>query len=303
MSQVNTAEALTPDQMTRPVDNMAVPMDTEVVKAPPMTAMQKLKEELKVQRNLDSGFENTEFNIDETIDLIRELDKYTKVSVFNTWKFFLNMQCIRQALRILPDTEIEKTSDGRDEYDHLLAHTMDEYEKDGDYATKLPAFIALNEKLRVMMHDEMLEPSTMDDTLAFMTKNMTPKLSDFEEDYDARVEAGMRPGITKREFCQIQLDDAIRQHESLAERGQAAIQFCLDLNVVEDRGHGDLPDWAITTLYNKAVDKLAARWAKLDIRRTGPRTSPNDRTEAEADQTLIEFVYEQVTGRKMATEY
>jgi hypothetical protein len=303
MNAIDTKDVVTPDQMDRPVDNMAVPMETKVVKKSAMTAMEKLKDELKSARNLDVGFDNSEFNIDEAIAMIGELDKYTKVSVFNTWRFFLNMQCIRQALRILPNTEIEKTAEGRDQYDHLLAHTMDEYEKDGDYATKLPAFIALNEKIRVTMYEDNLDPASMDDTLAFMTEKMTPKAADFEADYDARVNEGMRPGLSKRDFCEMQLADALKQHELLTEQGQAAIQFCNDLQVVEDRGHGDLPDWAITTLYNKCVDKLAARWGKLDIRRTGLRTSPNDRTEAQADQTLIEFVYEQITGRRIVTEY
>lgn len=275
--------------------------DVEVTTRAPMTALEKLKDELKSQRNLDVGFTTTDFNINAAIGMVMELDKYTKISVLNSVKFYLNMQCIRQALRILPDA-IEKTSEGRDQYDHLIAFTMDEYEKEGDYATKLPAFIALNEHLRVQMYDDMLEPSSMESTLEFMTRDK-PTADLFEKDYDARIRAGARPGLSKRDFCALQLEDAMKQHRNLSERGQAAIQFCEDLNINEDRGFGDLPDWAIDAIYNKFVDKLTQRWGKLDIRRTGLRTSPNDRTEAEADQTLIEFVYKELTGRLMATEY
>ena len=95
----------------------------------------------------------------------------------------------------------------------------------------------------------------------------------------------------------------MKQHQLLIERGQAAIEFCNDLNVHQDRGFGDLPDWAVDTLYNKMADKLSHRWMKLDIRRTGLRTKPSDRTEAQADQTLIEYVYKALTGREFATEY
>jgi hypothetical protein len=281
--------------------NVLLPMDTEITERAPLTALERLKEELASKRNLDVGFETTDFNIAEAINLVMELDKYTKVSVLNSMKFFINMQCIRQALRILPDS-IEKTSEGRDIYDHLLAKTMDEYEKDGDYAPSLPSFIALNEYLRTTMYDDMLEPSTMENTLEFMTAN-PPTAASFEKDYEARVAAGQRPGISKREFCELQLEDAIKSHRLLTERGQAAIQFCEDLAVHQDRGYGDLPDWAVDTLYSKMVDKLAHRWAKLDIRRTGLKTKPTDRTEAEADQTLIEFVYKTLTGRDFVTEY
>ena len=282
--------------------SVAEPMETEVVQAPVMNELERLKEELKTKRNLDVGFEKTDFNIDEAIDMVMELDKYTKISVFNSWKFFLNMQCIRQAMRILPLTGIEKTVEGRDQYDHLIAHTMDEYEKEGDYATKLPAFIALNEKLRITMYEDMLEPSTMEDTLEFMTRQ-PPTAGMFEKDYDNRVIQGQRPGISKRDFCEMQLEDAMKQHHLLVEHGQDAIQFCQDLNVNVDRGHGDLPDWAIDALYTKLIDKLEHRWKKLDVRRTGLRTKPADRTTAEADQTLLEYVFEKLTGRGFVTEY
>jgi len=297
-----TTSVMTPAQhRDETVANITLPMDTDIVVRNPITKLERLKEEMAAKRNLDVGFEKTDFDIKTAIDLVMELDKFTKISVLNSWRFFLNMQCIRMALRILP-REFELTSDGRDEYDHLIAKQMDEYEKDGDYAPTLPAFIALNELLRTTMYDDMLEPSSMESTLEFMTSN-PPTAASFEKDYDARIAQGQRPGISKREFCELQLEDAVKQHRQLSETGQAAIQFCDDLRVHQDRGFGDLPDWAVDALYTKMVDKLAHRWAKLDIRRTGLRTKPNDRTEAEADQTLIEFVYEELTGRQFVTEY
>ena len=298
------ADALVNDTAETPpevITGAVQAMDTPVTQSSPLTKLGELKEALKDKRSLDNGFEDSNFNINTGIDMVMELDKYTKVSVFNSWKFFLNMQCIRQALRILPDN-VEKTSDGRDEYDHLIAKQMDDYEQEGDYAPTLPAFIALNELLRTTMYDDMLEPSTMEDTLKFMTQN-APTAASFEKDYDARVAQGQRPGINKRDFCEMQLEDAIKQHRQLEERGQAAIEFCNDLNIHQDLGFGDLPDWAVDTLYNKMADKLAHRWMKLDIRRTGLRMKPEDRTEAEADQTLIEYVYKELTGREFATEY
>ena len=276
-------------------------MQTEITQREPMSALAKLKEELQSKRNLDTGFETGNFDIEHAINMVLELDKFTKVSVFNSWKFFLNMNCIRQALRILPE-DIEKTSEGREMYDNLIRETTEFLEQEGDFISKLPAFIALNEKLRITMYDDMLEPSTMEDTLKFMTDNK-PTATQFEKDYEERIRQGQKPGITKRDFCALQLEDAMKSHRQLSERGQAAIEFCNDLNVQVDRGYGDLPDWVIDTLYNKLTDKLTHRWQKLDIRRTGLRTKPSDRTEAEADQLLIEFVYTDLTGREFVREY
>ena len=75
---MNTADALIPDQIDGPRDSVQAPMDTEVVQAPPMTALEKLKEELKSQRNLDVGFETTDFDINNAIRMIMEMDKYTR---------------------------------------------------------------------------------------------------------------------------------------------------------------------------------------------------------------------------------
>lgn len=263
--------------------------------------LEELKESLKSKRNLDTGFEHGDFDIKGAITMVMELDKWTKASVLNSWKFFLNMQCIRQAMRMMPDIS-EKTVETREEYDRAIQKVMEENEQEGDFAPTLPAFIALNELLREIMYDDLLEPSTMEDTLAFMTDN-PPVAGNFEKDYEARLAQGQRPGISKREFCEVQLEDALKQHRDLVERGQAAIEFCNDLKVHQDRGFGDLPDWAVSSLYDKLTDKLSARWARLDIRRTGLRIRPADRDEAEADQLLIEFAYHAITGRKFVTEY
>ena len=99
------------------------------------------------------------------------------------------------------------------------------------------------------------------------------------------------------------LEDALKQHRDLVENGQAAIQFCEDLKVNELRGFGDLPDWAVDALYTKCIDKLENRWQKLDVRRTGLRTPPEGRIEAQGDQRLLEEVYKQLTGREFVTEY
>jgi hypothetical protein len=301
MSNETNSTGIITEDVAEAMNNLGIaqPMETEVSEAPKTLA--ELKEQLKNKRNLDTGFEHTDFDISNGIDMVMELDKFTKISVLNSIKFFLNMQCIRQAVRLMP-AEIDRTVEGRDEYDQTIAKVMDDYEAEGDFAPSLPAFIALNDHLRSVMYNDMLEPSTMEDTLKYLTRDK-PIAGNFEKDYEERVRQGQRPGISKREFCELQLQDALKSHDDLVERGQNAIQFCEDLNVTQDRGWGDLPDWAVDTIYNKFTDKLAARWAKIDIRRTALRTRPNDRVEAQADQDLIEFVYEKLTGNKFATEY
>mgnify|MGYP006312003797 FL=1 len=142
----------------------------------------------------------------------------------------------------------------------------------------------------------------MESTLEFLTKN-PPSASQFEADYDARVRAGARPGLSKRDFCAAMLETEMRRHEDLVERGQAAIQFCFDLNVHADRGFGDLPDWALETIRDKTIDKLVKRWQRLDIRRTDPRLNEGDRLEAQADQDLLEIVYKTLSGRDLIREY
>jgi hypothetical protein len=282
--------------------NETIPMDTEITTREPMTALEKLKEELQSKRNLDVGFDHTDFNIVTATNLVLELDKYTQMSVFASWRGYTNMQCISQALKILPYDGFEKTAESRDEYDHLIAKTMEDYEAEGDYAPALPSFVAFNEFLRTTMYDHLIDVRPLEDTLDFMTKR-EQDLGTFEVEYDNRVKQGMRPGISKREFCEMKMTESQQRTNNTAESGQAAIQFIEDLNIHQDRGFGDLPDWAITRLYEKLVDSLVKRRAKLDDRRTNTSLPESARMEAEADETLLEFVYNEITGKEMVQEY
>ena len=290
-------------QIDGPRTNIVEPMDTEIVQREPMTALERLKDELKSKRNLDVGFEHTDFDVKTAVDLILELDKYTQMSVFASWRGYTNMQCISQAMKLLPYHGIEKTVDGREEYDRLVQKTMEEYENmESEFRPVLPAFIAFNDYLREVMYNNMIDVRSLEDTLEFMGSRETTA-SSFEAEYDNRVRQGMRPGISKREFCEMKVLEAENRTHNTEETGQAAIQFIEDLNVHQDRGFGDLPDWAITKLYEKLSDALNRRRAKLDDRRTNLSLPESARMEAEADETMLEFVYQEITGKEMTQEY
>lgn len=296
------AKTLEPTQIHRPSDNIAVPMDTEVVSSP-LSRLEKLKAEQAAKINIDEELASgRDFNITEAIELICETDKYTKTSVFASWMGTLNMACIREAMKLVPYGGFDKSVEGRDVYDNIKRKAMQEYEEEGDFAPRaLPSLLALRDRLRCVMYDENLEVRPLEDSLEFMCRDL-PTLETYGPEYDRLVAQGKRPAMTRREFCEIRLRSEERRHDTMTEHGMDAVQLCEDLHVNGDRGFGDLPEYMVIRLYEKTVDKLIARRDNLNIRAMTV-TKEIDQLEAEASQQIVEFVYKEITGKGMKSEY
>ena len=301
MSEATTIE---PTQMHRTRDNMALPMDTEITKRSPMDELARLKDQIRSARNLDVGFDSgKDFDVEKAIDLVRECDKYTQMSIFPSWRGTLNMAIIREAMQLVPANGFEKTAEGRDEYDHALRKALEEYDENGDFAPRaLPSMLALNDRLRCVMVDQMIDVRPIESSLEFMAQD-APKPSDFEEEYEDLVNDGERPAMTKREFCEIKARGAERNHDRMTEHGTDALQLCEDLNITYERGYGDLPENMRERLFEKFVTKMTERRNKLNIREMNKLLKPGERLEAKASRALVEFVFEQVVGRGMISEY
>jgi hypothetical protein len=301
MSEAVTIE---PTQMHRPSDNITVPMDTEITKMSPMDELARLKDQIRSARNLDVGFDSgKDFDVEKAIDLICECDKYTQTSIFASWRGTLNMAIIREAMKLVPANGFEKTAEGRDEYDNMLRKAMEEYEQDGDFAPRaLPSMLALNDRLRCVMIDQMIDVRPIESTLEFMAQD-APKPSDFEAEYEDLLNHGERPAMTKREFCEIKARGAERNHDRMTEHGTDALQLCEDLKITYERGYGDLPENIRERLFEKFISKMIDRRNNLNIREMNRLLKPGDRLEAEASRALVEFVFEQVVGRGMVSEY
>jgi hypothetical protein len=302
-----TELTLTPAQQHRSSDNMAVAMDTEVTQRPPMTALEKLKDRLRSARNLDVGFEDSNFDVEKALTLFMELDEYSQKSILPSWRGVLNMYSINQAMGILRNQDLfpdglEKTSDNREVYDRAIEKVLEGYEQEGDFKMVLPPIIALNERVRDVMNDCMVPWRPIEDTLAFMTST-PPTAEKFIAEYDGLLARNQRPAMSKREYCDLRLATELRKHNDMIERGQEAIQFINDLNVTADRGFGDAPDWLVSKLYEKTVDKLVQARNRLNIRSMQTYLTEPQRLEAEAQQAIVEWVYEQITGKGMTSEY
>jgi hypothetical protein len=228
---------------------------------------------------------------------IADLDTYTQRSVIGSWSFFVNTQCLNQGMRAIPDVPEEGEGiDGFTPWEGAIKTALVDLaasEADGvigDFTTTLPAWIALHRVLSSMMQETGGDPSTIESTHEFLCSK-GPTRGRFEADFALRVQMGMRPGITRKDFVDGEYTKAMDTHAQMLAKGQHAISL-IDRMILGtgdniERGFDDLPDWATETLLQKLIQKLNDRWVKLEIQRTNPRVNKNNRDTAEGDQLLI----------------
>ena len=233
--------------------------------------------------------------LNEMAAAIQDLDVYTQRSVIGSWAFFVNSQCISQGLRALPDLPEEGEGvEGYTAWEGAIRTmqvklTSDETEG-GDFASTLPAWVALQRHISHMMTETGGDASTIASTHEFLASK-APTRSRFEADFALRVKMGMRPGMSRKTFVDAEYAAAMLKHSELTSKGQHAVELVdrlvLATNAQVERGFDDVPDWCEETFVQKLVQKLKDRWTKLEMQRTNPRVNSQNRDAAEGDQFLI----------------
>lgn len=227
--------------------------------------------------------------INEIATAVTNCDTWSQLSVFGSWQFIVNSQCIQKALRYIPDAPVNDGIHEYTEYEAARRKAQADLEQDaaqGDFRHELPAFLALQREIEGLIYEADGESRTISDTFEFISES-GPDRNRFRADYDERVRLGMKPGLTKRQFVEYEYERACNQHNQLVAKGEDAVRLCDSVRPHADRGFGDLPDWVAETLLSKAVEKLHNRWEKLELTRTNPRRTKQVRDSAEADQMLI----------------
>lgn len=220
---------------------------------------------------------------------ITGLDTYSQLSVLGSWSFMINAACINQAMRYIPDEPVDNGIEQFTQYEAARRSLIREAE-DGN--SRLPALLALQRDLQGMIYEADGQSRGIEDTFRFITEN-APKRATFEADYDNRVRMGMKPAMSKRVFVDYEYERAMAQHNKLVACGEDAVRLCETITIEDTRGYNDLPDWITESFERKLVEKLHARWEKLDLVRSNPRRQKQIRDAAAADQRLIETVLDQ----------
>jgi hypothetical protein len=234
--------------------------------------------------------------IENILNCIRDLDVWSQFSVFGSWEFVVNTQCINQALKLVPD--IKDGIDGFNEYKSIIADAKDKLSNSGVYAPEhkessfastLPSFLNLRYAIYSSIYEADGTPRDLEGTLEFLVQS-PPSRETFGKEFDFRVRSGNKPKISRRDFIDSELGRAQEQFEIMRNKGDTAVQLCREVekDLSLERGYDDLPDWVTETLLGKASEKLHTRWRKLDNVRSNPRRTKQIRDSAEADQMLVE---------------
>lgn len=233
--------------------------------------------------------------IHDLMNLCVDLDVYTQRSIYGSWMFFSHQNAIKEAIRALPELPVESSGvDGFSEYENAVRKAVVDIQTvDGDWASVLPAWLALSQHVSFMMRDVGGTPLPMSNVLEFLN-NRAPTKEMFDAEFAARIKAGMRPGINRQAFIEHEYERAMARYNEQVAKGEHAIKLCESLNIKESRGYGDLPEWATETMQDKMTTKLRDRWFRAEMDRTNPRLTSKRRDEAEGNQYIIEDVLNQL---------
>lgn len=217
---------------------------------------------------------------------VETLDMYTQLSVLGSWNYSINAACINAALRHIPAMPEENGIADYTNWEQAVRAARFEASEDG----RLGELLSLRDAIMTAVEATSGEPRELESTLEFMLERV-PTAKQFAAEYEARRRQGMRVGIPLAKFVQAELATAMERHAKLAARGGDAIALCKQL-MCEPATSGELPEYIAETFESKMMDKLHARWEKLELVRTNFRARKQQRDAAYADQLMIKQVIE-----------
>lgn len=211
---------------------------------------------------------------------VAKLTQWDIASVMGSWNFAVNAALINNIIRALPPVREASGVDSSAEYLDAVRHLINHPDQ------QLTAYRGVQTLIQEVMDNyTTLIASSMENTLAFMLTT-PPTSAQFEREYDHRKKnGGIR--ITMKQFVESELAQAKQRFETLRNHGGEAIMIA---NQIEVGDPDTAPEWLVEAFHDKMHDKLAERWAKLEIRSSNPRIKQSDRDEAVADQLAIETV-------------
>lgn len=225
--------------------------------------------------------QTTDSTLNEMFTTLNGLDVYTQLSVLGSWAYTINSACINAAMRYVPEAPDSSGIDGFNRYEAARASAI----KDAD-ESRLPALLQLQADIDTAIGELDGEARGVADTFRFLS-NRQPTREQFVAEYTNRQRQGCKPNMTVRQFVDFEFERAMQQHDKLVACGDDAVRICETLQFNHNRGYNDLPEWIVETFERKLVDKLQARWLKLELVRSDPRRRKEIRDAATADQLMI----------------
>ena len=213
-------------------------------------------------------------------------DMYTQLSVLSSWSFMVNAACINAAMRYIPEGPVDTGIEEFTAYEAARRGLI----KDAEHSN-LPALVSLQRELMGWIDDAGGEAKGLEDTLGYISAEC-PKEATFKAEYEMRRRQGMKPAMPLKVFVQYEMERAMNQYNQLVAKGDDAVRlvdtFTLSSMVSDEReSTNELPEWIPESFERKLIDKLHARWEKLEFTRSNPRRRKSERDEAKADQMMI----------------
>jgi len=225
--------------------------------------------------------------IEKTLNEVAKLDSWDIGSILGGVNYLVRQAAINQTVRMLPD--IPEEGSGLEYF-----ADWEKRMKDPEIKERVAPLLGLADRVADVMNEYSTMPiSSCEDVLKFMlSPERQPKRETYVREYDERKRQGMKPGMTMKEFVEMEYSVQLIRHSNLVAKGEAAVKVIDSI----DPSDGDVPEWLYEAINAKVLQKLAQRWQRAELRRTNPRITKQDRDLAGANQALIESVIVDLGG-------
>lgn len=220
------------------------------------------------------------------LSLVTKLDSWDIQAVLGGVNFMLRQTALNQAIRMLPEAPPEGS--GLEYFADWDARA-----KSPEITKQVSPLVGMAERVTDVLESyTQAQPSNYYDVITFLVGRPPAKSMHIRE-YDQRKKQGLKPNMSLNDFVEMEYAEALRRHATLIAKGEHAARV---LSSIDGSDEDPGLEWLDEALHNKVIQKLNQRWMRAEVRRTNPRLSSTQRTEAVATQQLIRDTIETLGG-------
>lgn len=224
--------------------------------------------------------------LEKIINEVVKLDSWDILSILSGVNYMARQNAINAVVRKIPDRP------GEDATIDVFADYKEKMQMP-ELTQEVGPFVRVAERVTEVLNEYTdLKPSGYEEVFDYMTQT-PPKRSTYQNDYNARKAAGMRPNVPMSVFIDAEMTLALNRFNDTIAKGEDAVRILYSVEGSDDAG----PDWFYERINDKVLQKLEDRWIKAEIRRTNLKLNSNDRDLTAANQKLIETVIQELGGK------
>lgn len=221
--------------------------------------------------------------IEKALAEVTKLDSWDILSILGGVNYITQQAAINQVVRKLPEPPEEGSG-----LENFTA--WEQAMRNPEIKQAVAPLVGIADRVKDVLNEYTDSPPTEYEKVLEFMLSRPPQRETFKAEYDNRKKLGMRPSMPMSTFVDMEYQAAMARHAHLVAKGEAAVHLLQNM----DGSDGEAPEWMYESIHQKIGQKLEQRWMHAEVRRTNPKISKDKRDEAEANQTMISKVMQEL---------